>query len=49
MDYVALDDISLVKRIYHNDEKAFTELFNRYWLSLYNTAYGILRYTHKRP
>ena len=38
MDYVLLTDELLVKLLYANDDKAFREIYNRYWKKLYQTA-----------
>ena len=38
MDYALLSDELLVKLLYANDDKAFREIYNRYWKKLYQTA-----------
>ncbi len=38
MDYTLLTDDLLVKLLYANDDKAFKEIYNRYWKRLYQTA-----------
>jgi RNA polymerase sigma-70 factor (ECF subfamily) len=40
--YVSLDDKMLVERLCEGDEKAFTELYNRYWQKLFAIAYNRL-------
>ncbi len=45
MDYALLTDELLAKLLYANDDKAFREIYNRYWKKLYNTA---LAKTHTR-
>lgn len=38
MDYALLTDELLVKLLYANDDKAFREIYIRYWKKLYETA-----------
>lgn len=38
-----MNDIQLWAAICKNDESAFNELFNRYWIRLYKTAYKYLK------
>ena len=41
-DYLALSDEQLVQLLKHEDRAAFTEIYNRYWQSLYRQAFWIL-------
>ena len=38
MDYALLTDELLAKLLYANDDKAFREIYNRYWKKLYHSA-----------
>ena len=40
MDYQALENEQLVERLQSGDVKAFSEIYNRYWLKLYTLAYS---------
>jgi RNA polymerase sigma-70 factor (family 1) len=41
--YNTLTDKELLKYIAQNDHLAFEQLFNRYWTSLFDTAYNVLK------
>lgn len=41
-DYLTLSDEQLVQLLKHEDRAAFTEIYNRYWQSLYRQAFWIL-------
>lgn len=43
MDYTAYTDLELITHMKQGDVSAFTELYNRYFKLLYNTADNILR------
>ncbi len=46
MEYALLTDDLLVKLLRANDDKAFREIYNRYWKKLYHTALAKL-HTHQ--
>lgn len=41
-DYLTLSDEQLIHLLKHEDRAAFTEIYNRYWQSLYRQAFWIL-------
>jgi RNA polymerase sigma-70 factor (family 1) len=43
-DYTALGDEQLADLLRSGDPAAFTEIYNRHWKFLYNSAYNILRH-----
>lgn len=43
MQYNKLSDVELAQGLKRGKEAAFTEIYNRYWMSLYETAITIIR------
>jgi RNA polymerase sigma-70 factor (ECF subfamily) len=41
--YVSYSEQELLEAIRHDNEKAFEEIFNRYWSKVYRTAYSLVR------
>lgn len=42
-NYPSHTDGQLLEQLYQSDEKAFAEIYNRYWKSLYTSAHNILQ------
>lgn len=46
IDFTGFPDQELLRLIKADDEAAFAEIYKRYWMLLYNTAFGIIRDDH---
>lgn len=43
INYSILTDSELINLLKSNDESAFTEIYNRYWRPIFNSAYAIIQ------